>query len=243
MVGLVLLLVGVAPARAAEKWWDFYKRGLAAVQKEDWNTVSSQMQKSISLSNHEELAAKARNEVLVYVPHFWLGIARLKLGDVEGALTELQTSQTQGVIQRTQYYSDLRVWLSRAQSQKSKQTSDVSAGSRNAAKSALDRALEGQMDAMSAGADRSENFRAAQAKFQEAWSVFDKAGKDSGSYQKAAEIARQSTDMFLAAAQDSARRKNIIRAAKSYCSPERSSSSGSCRANDSRECGASGSAT
>ncbi|HEY5609988.1 MAG TPA: hypothetical protein VIL97_02175, partial [Thermoanaerobaculia bacterium] len=154
-----LLTLAALNALAAEKWWDPYKRGTLAAQGSDWSTVANEMNRAIALKPVEELAAKARSEIIVYVPHFWLGIAKYHLGDADGALNEWQVSQQQNVIQRTQYYADLRAWISRAQSAKAKTASEYSAKSRAAADDALTRALGGQVEAVSAGADRTDGFR------------------------------------------------------------------------------------
>lgn len=192
----------------AEKWWDFYKRGTGAIARSDWPTVADQMSKSIALKSGEELAARvSRNEAVVYVPHFWLGIARFNMGDVEGAIREWDISQGQGVIQKTQYYPDLRSYLARSQAQKAKGVAALSADARKAAEAALNRAIGSQVQAISGGGDRSESYRMGSRRLQEAWDQFNKAGNDSKAYARAAETAGKSRELFEAAAAEAASRK------------------------------------
>lgn len=192
----------------AEKWWDFYKRGTGAIARSDWPTVADQMSKSIALKSGEELAARvSRNEAVVYVPHFWLGVARFNMGDVEGAIREWDISQGQGVIQKTQYYPDLRSYLARSQAQKAKGVAALSADARKAAEVALNRAIGSQVQAISGGGDRSESYRMASRRLQEAWDQFNKAGNDSKAYARAAETAGKSRELFEAAAAEAASRK------------------------------------
>ncbi|MHB9002209.1 MAG: hypothetical protein ACYC9N_22150, partial [Thermoanaerobaculia bacterium] len=71
-IALFILILAAAPLLAADKWWDSYKRGTAAAQTNDWSSVSQNMQRAIAEKPNEEFAARARNEILLYVPHFWL---------------------------------------------------------------------------------------------------------------------------------------------------------------------------
>lgn len=206
---LVAVLVSTValPLAAAEKWWDFYKRGTAAAQVSDWSTVSEQMQRSIAEKPNEETAARAKNEILVYVPHFWLGVAKLNLGDVEGALAEWRTSESMGVIQKTQYWSELRKWRSHAEGQKAKKASEQSSGSRKSADAALQKAMRGQMAAITAGADRLPSFQSAKWKLKEAWDQYNAAGNDVKAFDKAAATASAANDLFVAAADEAKKRK------------------------------------
>lgn len=205
-ITLVLILAAVS-AQAADKWWDYYKRGTAAAQKNDWTTVADQMSKAIAIKPGEEVAARARDEILVYVPHFWLGLARMNSGDMAGGLRALEASEAQGVVQKTQYLSDLRVWKSKGEAAKAKKAAEAYAGPRKAADSALNQALSGQMEAMAAGADRTDSFRAAQRMLQEAWAQFNKAGNNVKSYQDAATTASKAREMFAASAKEAAAKK------------------------------------
>lgn len=207
LCALVLLLAAV-PLLGSTRWWEPYKKGLAAVQASDWATVVSEMEKAITLKRVEELSAKAgRSETLIYIPHFWLGVARYRLGDVEGALRAWDVSQGQGVIQRTQHYADLQSWRARAAAAKTKSVTQGAADSRKIADTALKRALTGQISAVSAGADRLDSYRAALRKLQEAREQFNQAGADPNAYRQAAAAAAQAEKMFAASAEEAKERK------------------------------------
>lgn len=213
--GMLLTFFLVAStAMAAEKWWDFYNRGLTAGQSENWGSLSENMQQAIAMKPAEELNARARNDIIVYVPHFWLGIAKYNLGDVDGALHEWDVSQSQGVIRKTRYYSELRAWVSRAQVDKAKKVAAQSAGNRKNADAALSKALTAQADAMAAGADRTEGFRSAQRKLTEAFDQFGKARNDARAYDQAASTAAQASKMFAAVTAEAKQRKSVRPAPK-----------------------------
>jgi hypothetical protein len=199
---LFILILAAAPLFAADKWWDFYKRGTAAAQTNEWASVSQNMQRAIAEKPSEELSARARNEILLYVPHFWLGVAKANSGDPDGALAEFRTSESMGVVQRTQYWSDLRKWRSHAEGQKAKKASEQSSDSRMEADLALQKALRGHMQAITAGAGRLETFKAAQRKMSDAREQYKVAGNDRKGYQQAAATANGAYDLFVAAAEE-----------------------------------------
>src|SRR5439155_24963697 len=170
---ILLLLIAIPTAAAQEKWWEAYNRGVKAVNAKSFDVAIAAFQKAMAEMPNESNAARTRNEIIVYVPHFWLGIAKFNLGDVDGALREWKTSEDQGAIEKTDYYAKLRDWVSRAQMEKIRNARDASAESRKTADAALNRALAGQMEALSAGGDRTDTYRAANRKLQEALSVFN----------------------------------------------------------------------
>jgi len=204
---VVLLLAGSPALLAADKWWDFYNKGVTAAQASDWATTADQMQKSIALKPVEEASARARNDLILYVPHFWLGIAKANLNDPDAALSELQLSQSQGVVQSTRYFSELRKWMSQAQQAKQKKLVDLAADSRKNAEAALNKALSSQVAAMGAGADRTDSFRAAVKQMQSAMVQYNKAGTDPGAYRESAQTFAQISDLFANAAREAKARK------------------------------------
>jgi len=204
---LIALVIVAMPAMAAEKWWDFYNRGVNAVRTKNYDVAVTALQRSLAEMPSESGSARARNESIVYVPHFWLGIAKFNLGDVDGALREWRTSDEQGAVQSTQYYSQLRDWVARAQQQKQRTLDSSAADSKRDANGAVGRAVSAQMDAVSAGADRSDRYRAAQRKLQEAVEAVNSAGTDARSYRRAAEIAQQAHDLFASAAEEAKHQK------------------------------------
>ena len=198
-----VFLIGAAP----EKWWDAYNRGVSAVRARNYAAGATDLERAIGEMPTENGSARTRNEIITYVPHFWLGIAKYNLGDIDGSLREFKISEDQGVVQSTQYYSQLREWVARAQAQK-KRDAEASAGdSKKAADAAISHALSGQMEAVAAGGDRSENYRGAQRKLQEALDQFHRAGTNIAQYKRATETAAQARELFVAAADDAKKAK------------------------------------
>lgn len=202
--GIVVLLLIVSSLSAAppEKWWEAYKRGVSAVNARNYRGAAEALQKSIAEMPNEGLSVRAGKELIVYVPHFWLGIAKFNLGDVDGSLREWRISEDQGVIAKTEYYSRMKDWVARAQAEKQRTAQSEASGPKKEADTAISRALAMQVDALSAGGDRSESYRAAQRKLQEALSQFHKAGTDVSGYKAAEQTAQQAISLFSAAAEE-----------------------------------------
>ena len=204
---ILLLLIAIPAAAAQEKWWEAYNRGLKAVNSKNYADGAAALQKAIAEMPSEGTSVRTRNENIVYVPHFWLGIAKFNLGDVDGSLREWKTSEEQGAIEKTDYYSKLRDWVSRAQAEKVRSAHNAATESKNTADGALSRALAGQMEAMSAGADRSDAYRVANRKLQEALSLFNSAGTDIKTYERAAATAGEAREIFGRAADEAKKAK------------------------------------
>lgn len=202
-VAIVLTL----PAAAADKWWDSYDRGVKAVNAKQYQAGSDDLQRAIAEQPAESNAIRARNQIITYVPHFFLGIARFNLSDVDGAMREWKTSEDQGAIQNTDYYAALKEWVARGKTEKQRLAQNAASGSKKAADAALSRALSGQMEAVSAGGDQGDAYRSAQRKLREALDQFNKAGTDVRAYNHAAELAQQARDLFAAAAEDAKRQR------------------------------------
>ena len=200
-------IVIALPAHAAEKWWDAYDRGVKAVNARQYQAGSDALQRAIAEMPNEGTAVRTRSQIITYVPHFFLGIARFNLGDVDGAMREWKTSEDQGAIQNTDYYAALKEWVARGKTEKQRIAQNAASDSKKAADAALSRALSGQMEAVSAGGDRGDSYRSAQRKLQEALDQFNKAGTDVRAYNRVVEIAGQARDMFAAAAEEAKRQK------------------------------------
>jgi hypothetical protein len=207
---LLCALMIVPRLAAAEKWFDWYNKGVAAVRGNQYRDGADALQRAIAEMPNESTSVRAGNVIITYVPHFWLGIARYNLGDVDGALRELKTSEEQGAVQNTQYFGSLREWVARANSQKQHNAETGAAESRKTANAAMGRALDGQAEALSAGADRSDSYRAALRKLQEALETFNKAGTDVGAYRHASDLAGQARELFTASA-DAAKKEKASR--------------------------------
>jgi hypothetical protein len=201
-LSLLLLLATRASAAAPEKWWDAYARGVAAVNSRSYKAAADALQKSIAEMPNEGTNVRTRKELITYVPHFWLGIAKFNLGDADGALREWKVSEEQGVVARTEYYARMKDWVARAQTEKQRNAQDNASSSKKAADVAISKALEIQLDALSAGGDRAESYLAAQRKLMEARTQFQKAGTDVGAYKSAEQIAQQAASLFANAAEE-----------------------------------------
>jgi hypothetical protein len=202
-VAIVLAL----PAAAAEKWWDAYDRGVKAVNAKQYQAGADALQRAIAEQPAESNAIRARNQIITYVPHFFLGIAHFNLGDVDGAMREWKTSEDQGAIQNTDYYTALKEWVARGKTERQRSAQNAAAESKKSADAALSRALSGQMEAVSAGGDQGDAYRSAQRKMQEALDQFNKAGTDVRAYNHVADLAQQARDLFAAATEDAKHRK------------------------------------
>lgn len=204
---LLLMIVALPLGAAPEKWWEAYNRGVKAVNTKSYDVAVAALQKSIAEMPTETTSARTKKEIITYVPHFWLGIARFNLGDIDGALREWKISEEQGAISKTEYYPRLRDFVSRAQSEKVRSAQSAATGAKNAADAALSRALSGQMEALSAGGDRSDTYRAAQRKLQEALSHFNSAGTDIKAYERAEGVAAQARELFAKATDDAKKQR------------------------------------
>lgn len=206
-LALILALALPALAAAPEKWSEAYNRGVAAVRARNYAAAADDLQRAIAEVPAENGAIRARNEIITYVPHFWLGIAKYNLGDIDGSLREFKISEDQGVVQSTQYYAQLRDWVARAQQQKKRDAEASAADSRKVADAAISHALSGQMEAVAAGGDRSESYRGAKQKLQEALDQFNHAGTNIAQYKRAADTAAQARELFVSAAEDAKKAK------------------------------------
>jgi hypothetical protein len=204
---LLLLLVALPAFAAPEKWYEAYNRGVNAVRSKNYEAAAEALGRAVAEMPAESAAARARNEIFTYTPHFWLGIAKFNLGDIDGALREWRISEEQGVVQNTPYYAQLRDWVARANVEKQRRTENAAGDSKREANAAVGKAVSAQMDAVAAGADRSDGYRAAQRKLKEALDTNAKAGVDIRSYKRAADLATQARDLFVGAADEAKKQK------------------------------------
>jgi hypothetical protein len=215
MKRLALLLLLALPLFAADKWYDNYEKGVAAVNGRNYRLGAELLQKAVAEMPNEGTGLRAKNTLITYVPHFWLGIAKFNLGDADAALREWRTSDEQGVLARTDYYAKMKDWVAQAQAQKQRNAHDAASTSKKAADAAISKALETQLDALSAGGDRSESYLAAQRKLQDARAQFQKAGTDVAAYKAAEQTAQQARSLFSAALEEGKK----VRAARASAPP------------------------
>lgn len=219
LLAITLLLATTASA-APEKWWDAYARGVAAVKSSNYKVASEALQKAIAEMPNEATNLRAGKQLITYVPHFWLGIAKFNLKDADGALREWKISADQGVVARTEYYASMQDWVARAQTEKQRNAQNTASAPKKAADTAISKALEGQLEALSAGGDRAESYLAAQRKLMEARAQFQKAGTDVNAYKTAEQIAQQASTLFDKAAVEG-RRLKAARAAAPPPAPKK----------------------
>src|SRR5438045_8550040 len=100
-LALTLLFALPAIAAAPEKWFEAYSRGVNAVRAKNYDAAADALGRAVAEMPAESGAARARNEIITYTPHFWLGIAKFNLGDVDGALREWKTPEEQGAAQNS----------------------------------------------------------------------------------------------------------------------------------------------
>lgn len=203
----VLVLMTAWPAVAAEKWIEAYNRGVNAVRANNFEVGARALQRAIEEMPDENAARRVRDQIFTYVPHFWLGIARLNLADPDGALREWRISEEQGAIQNTPYYAQLRDLIGRANSQKQRSAEGEAVPAKQEANGAIGRALSAQMDAVTAGGDRSDTYHAAQRKLGEAKELNARAGVDVRAFRRAADVAEEARSLFATAADDAKKQR------------------------------------
>ena len=217
---LVLLCLAAWPALAEETWLDAYNRGVSAVRANNFQPGAQALQKAIEEMPQENAAQRVRDQIFTYVPHFWLGIARLNLADPDGALREWKTSEEQGAIKSTPYFAQLQELIGRANSEKQRRAQAAANPAKQEANAAISRALSAQMDAVTAGGDRSDTYHAAQRKLGEAKSLSAKGGLDVRVFKHASDVAEEARSLFAIAA-DEAKKQRAARPPKSNPMQER----------------------
>lgn len=202
----LLILLIAAPA-FAQSWYDAYNRGVTAVRAKNYAAGATALEAAIREIPAENAKLRANREFITYLPHMWLGIARVGLNEPDAALAEFRTSEEQGVVQNTPFYAQMRDWVAQAQQQKKQKAENAAAGSKREANAAIGRAVGAQSDALTVGADRAEGYRNAQRKLQEALDAFNRAGTDVRAYNHAGELAVQARELFAGAAEEARRTK------------------------------------
>ncbi len=102
---VILGLLLASPAVAAPEHIRYYKTGLSAVDTAEWAQVDKMMRRAIAGRPEEKRQRRLLRRG--YYPHFYLGLARYRLGDCAGALTSWAESEGQGAIVGRDEYSEL----------------------------------------------------------------------------------------------------------------------------------------
>ncbi|MGZ8709561.1 MAG: hypothetical protein ACXW28_04995, partial [Thermoanaerobaculia bacterium] len=206
-IAILLFVLLAVPAMAAERWWESYNKGVKAVNAKQYEAAVQALEAAIAAAPAESAAARVRNNAIVYLPHYWLGVAKFNLGDVDGAVRAWRVSEDQGAIAKTEFYPKLREWVSRAQASKKRDAADAASSSKKAADSAVSSAMVAQVAALSAGADRTDTYRTAEAKLREAMTQARGAGTDVATFERAAQTAIRARELFQQAAGDAKKLK------------------------------------
>ena len=198
-----LLLMALALPSAADVWDEAYTRGLNAIKAENYGLAVDELQRAIADQPNEFISEKQpRNGYSAYLPHYYLGIARINTGDLRGALKAWKISEQQGVALKNAHYAEqLRNWIARVSAQID-------------AFSEFGRATEAQKDALSAGAGHLETYQKAQRMLQEAMDTYSNAGhlpllraEDTAAYRRSFDLATEAKMLFVAAANETNARK------------------------------------
>lgn len=204
---VLLLFVALSVLGALPKWYEAYNFGVSQVRASNAQAGAQALQRAIDEMPQENAAQAVPGQIFTYTPHFWLGIAKLNLGDPEGALHEWKISEDQGAIKNTPYYAQLQDLIGHANSQRQRRAEGAATPSKQEANGAIGRALSAQMDAVTAGGDRSETYHAAQRKLSEAKDTNAKAGLDVRSYKRAVDLAEEARGLFATAADDAKKQR------------------------------------
>lgn len=108
--GLALTLyLGSLPRQARADFKKTYEEGLQAVEAEDWTAVARLMESAIAEEPQENRRVRLYGMRFVpYLPHYYLGLARFRLGDCDGALAAWRSSEEQGEVAATEEYGSLQ---------------------------------------------------------------------------------------------------------------------------------------
>jgi len=95
---LILLCAGVSHSEESSgswrgKWWNYYERGMERGDSGNWEESRSDFSKALNLRDTDQRRARTYGMHFIdYFPHRELGVAYFQLGDLQKALTELETS-------------------------------------------------------------------------------------------------------------------------------------------------------
>lgn len=187
------LLLFATVSAAAEPWAAAYADAMTALKKSDWPAAARHLEKAIAGKGKEEALTRLSRGSGPYLPHYWLGTARLQQGDRSGALNAFRTSLAQGAIQKTAHYADLRKAITTLESgtRGDDKTLDEA---RMTADASLKAAVAAKAKATSAGAVRTDAYRRGSQKLQDAFAL--KKKDDAVSLARASSDAREAATLF-----------------------------------------------
>jgi hypothetical protein len=93
------------------RYRDTYKRAIDAKNRRRWAEARTLFEEALSqnsVESNERILISGFGNYEPYVPRYYLGLALSNLGDCQGALQNWQQSETDGAVQKTNLYSNLR---------------------------------------------------------------------------------------------------------------------------------------
>jgi len=98
---LLLILFGFIAIPAYAEWFKDYESAMDSVKKNQWAAAIPKLQAAISSKNEEGSNIKFYGMKFGdYFPHFYLGLAYFNQQNYQGAITEFETSERFGAIQK-----------------------------------------------------------------------------------------------------------------------------------------------
>lgn len=88
-----------------------YRRAIDAKNRRQWNDAARLFQQSLALrgtDTGERISISGFGNIEPYVPHYYLGLALMNLGDCSGALENWDLSEKDGAIQKTNLHGALK---------------------------------------------------------------------------------------------------------------------------------------
>lgn len=98
LVAIAMLLIANA---ALASWYDDYEAGIAAVRKGQWQVVVQKMTAAIAGSAKENNNARSYGNIFInYHPYYYRGLAYLKTGQYEKAISDFEQTTGPGEVDR-----------------------------------------------------------------------------------------------------------------------------------------------
>ena len=106
LLGVALLLgLDFQMAEGLAQWHLFYRNGLQAMDRGDWNRAIDSFQQALRVKDHDSKKIRATGVMFIeYFPHREIGICYFHLGDLERAKQELNLSLAQEPSERARNF-------------------------------------------------------------------------------------------------------------------------------------------
>jgi tetratricopeptide (TPR) repeat protein len=98
LLAIAILLIANA---ALASWYDDYEAGIAAVRKGQWQVVVQKMTAAIAGNAKENNNARSYGNIFInYHPYYYRGLAYLKTGQYEKAISDFEQTTGPGEVDR-----------------------------------------------------------------------------------------------------------------------------------------------